>query len=195
MNFYRRYDKGGSCEIICTSCFRTLGVASGLAAVRKLEARHVCVKKPVLQEIGNVVPIRSSHDGQPSSILNWLEHRFTFQENLGALNQSLAFFVVILLLYALPTIVEFAAARRLNPWLAIILPGDVMGCAWLIVVFRMPWAGLLLYLFLTACEGCLYTFHLVPVNTLPWIVDLVPTLVVVAAMLHAREQHQHRPAW
>jgi hypothetical protein len=38
-------------------------------------------------------------------------------------------------------------------------------------------------LLLTSVEGCLYTFHLVPPQAIPWLTDLVPTVVVGTIML------------
>lgn len=80
-------------------------------------------------------------------------------------------------------VIKLLAARHLNPWLAIILPGDIAGCAWLFGVFKMQKTGLILYLLLTACEGCLYVSNIVSADALIWIADLVPTLIVAGIMV------------
>jgi hypothetical protein len=84
-----------------------------------------------------------------------------------------------------PTFVELLAAQRLNPWLGVILSGDLIGGMWLIAVFKMRRTGLSLYLLLIACEGSLYEFHILTINALLWIVDIVPTLAVAAIIPRA----------
>ena len=58
-----------------------------------------------------------------------------------------------LVLYALPTVLEFAALRRWNPWFSVILPGDLAGCACLCLVFGKVKQGISLYCLLTAIEA------------------------------------------
>jgi hypothetical protein len=149
-----------------------------------MEAFHVCRGKTAEQQQLALVPGRSPAKLSSSSSLN--ERLFGPSGKLKTLNISILFLSVVTLLYAVPTIVELLIAQRLNPWLSVILPGDLIGCACLVAVFKMRRAGLVLYLFLTACEASLYAVHIVTANALLWIVDIVPTLVVVAIILRRR---------
>lgn len=186
MNYYRRYDRDGACEVICIRCFLTVGTAKGLATIREMEALHICGGKAV-QERQTATLAGGSFAKRPSAFpRNEVERLFGPSGKLRTLNLSVLFLSVVTLLYVVPTMAELLAAQRLNPWFSVILPGDMVGCAWLIAVFKMRRTGLILYLLLTACEASLYTFHIVTANALPWIVDVVPTLTVVAIILRVR---------
>ncbi|HZZ37765.1 MAG TPA: hypothetical protein VFE06_01460 [Acidobacteriaceae bacterium] len=94
--------------------------------------------------------------------------------------------MTVLALYLLPTMLEFAASRALNPWLAVILPGDLLGCAAMIGLLGMPRTGVLLYLALTTLEGLSYAANRAVVPDLRWFADLVPTLVVLTLLLRMK---------
>ena len=115
-----------------------------------------------------------------------VESLFGKSGRLGEFSLSIIFFSVVILLYALPTAVELAAVQHLNPWLAVIFPGDLIGCAWLVAIFKLRRTGWFLYLALTACESCLYVSHFMTANALVWVVDLVPTLAVLGMILYVR---------
>jgi hypothetical protein len=83
------------------------------------------------------------------------------------------------LLYALPTLMEFAALRSWNPWISVVLPGDLAGCACLILFFGRIRTAIALYWLLTSLEAGLYALHIVPSTIIPWITDLIPTLLVM----------------
>ena len=192
MNYYRRYDKDGNCEVICTRCFLTLGVASGLAAVREIEALHACGKITDHERFARMLDDADPFSRQLTMAWNRVERLFGKSGKLGDLNLSIIFFSVAVLLYALPTAVELAAVQHLNPWLAVIFPGDLIGCAWLVAIFKLRRAGWFLYLMLTACESCLYVSHFMTANALVWVVDLVPTLAVLGMILHVRLANEAR---
>lgn len=185
MNYYYLYDENGNCEVICTRCFTTVCVANGLGAARKMEALHVCGRK-VNREVPKVIPIDSVVSRRPSVVSNPVERLFGTSGKLKKLNTWALFLLAVLLLYALPTVLELAATKHFNPWFAVILPGDAMGCACLLTVFRMPKQGLALYLLLTICEAVLFESRVVAARNLLWIVDLVPTLTVVCLILRVR---------
>ena len=105
----------------------------------------------------------------------------------------MALLLIVSLLYVLPTVIKLLAARHLNPWLAIILPGDLAGCAWLFGVFKMQKTGLILYLLLTACEGCLYVSNTVSADALIWIADVVPTLIVAGIIVFRLQLENTKP--
>lgn len=105
---------------------------------------------------------------------------------LKNLNTWMLFLLAVLLLYAIPTVFELAATKHFNPWLAVILPGDAIGCACLVIAFRMPKLGLALYLLLTICEAALYRSGIVAARDLIWIVDLIPTLTVGCLIMRVR---------
>lgn len=186
MNYYRRYDRDGACEVICIRCFLTVGTARGLATIREMEALHVCGGRAV--HVRQTATLAGGSFAKCPSAFprNEVERLFGPSGKLKTLNLSVLFLSVVTFLYVVPTVVELLMAQRLNPWLSVILPGDVIGCACLVAVFKMRGAGLALYLLLTAFEGSLYAFHIVTANALMWIVDVVPTLTVVAIILRVR---------
>jgi hypothetical protein len=122
---------------------------------------------PVVSGAPSVIFVQG--DGEPS------------QRNLR-INLPFALFSVAFLIYAIPTAFELFAVQHLSPWIATILPGDVVGCVWLATVSRMRLLGLLLYIFLTASESGLYAFNLVDAGSMPWLTDLVPALFVAGVM-------------
>ncbi|MGC2161231.1 MAG: hypothetical protein WA634_04925 [Silvibacterium sp.] len=178
MKYYHRYGEDGTCKVICTQCFLTLGIADGLAAARDMEAAHVCTREGLPRAVSHKRP----GDIGPCLAANGR----TRSEKNKILNLLAVALSMVFLLYALPTVVEIAASRVVNPWVAMILPGDLIGCAWLIAGLKMRRTGMALYLALTFCEGCLYLSRIVPVGLLPWIADIVPTCVAVIIMARAR---------
>jgi hypothetical protein len=191
MNCYLLHKKDGTCEVICTRCFVKLGAADRTDAVREMEALHVCDRTVAPKHLPSIVPIRGSSDTllTPSQI-----HRLF--DSYGARptpNLWTALLLIVSLLYVLPTVIEVLAARHLNPWLAIILPGDIAGCAWLFGVFKMQRTGLILYLLLTACEACLYVSNIVSVDSLIWIADLVPTVIVAGIIVFRLQFENTKP--
>ena len=159
MDYYRRFSEDGAYEVICTRCFLTVGQATELDAVRKLEEHHVCVEK---------AKTSASRDET-----RWADR----------LKMAMILSLVLFLLYVAPTAIEFSASRTINPWLSIILFGDFTGCAWLFAFFRLRKMAALLYLSLTACEALLYAYHVVPLSAIAWTVDIVPTVAVAAIVL------------
>lgn len=192
MNCYLIYSKDGTCEVVCTRCFLKLGTAEGLDAARELDALHVCPGKAARDELARMFSQHDSSAIWSMSIKSRIRRIFRQWSTLQVRDILIALVSVVSLLYVLPTVVELVAAHSLSPWLAIILPGDVVGCAWLIFGFKMQKTGLILYVLLTVCESCLYAFHVVSANALVWIVDLVPTLVVAGMTLRLRMASKFR---
>jgi hypothetical protein len=98
----------------------------------------------------------------------------------------LFFLAIFALLYAFPTVVEFAAERWAVPAIAIVLFGDLFGCACLAAVLRAPVVAGVLYFLLTFCELWLHSSGAVRSVFLPWILDLVPALVVAGKITWIR---------
>ena len=94
--------------------------------------------------------------------------------------------LTVLVGYALPTALELAARHALNPWLAVILPGDLIGCAMLAGLLRKPRTGVFLYLLLTAIEALTYMGGVMRGRQLVWFADLVPTLLVLFLLLRIK---------
>lgn len=186
MNYYRRYDENGNCEVICTRCFATVGTANDLSAARKIEALHVCGRNTD-EDAPKIIAIDRAIGS--SSTLPRVDSLFGAAVKLKAPNTPILFLVVLFFLYVLPTVLELLATKRFNPWLAVILPGDLIGCACLITVFRMPRTGVALYLLLTICEAALYGSKVVAARDLIWIVDLVPTVIVACLIMRTRMLH------
>lgn len=193
MNYYRRYDENGNCEVICTRCFATVGIAGGFSDARKIEALHLCGRK-TNQDAPKIISIDSAVGRPPASFSNPVERMFGPSGKLKNLNTWILFLLAVLFLYAIPTVFELAATKHFNPWLAVILPGDAIGCACLITGFRMPRTGFALYLLLTICEAALYGSKVVATRDLIWLVDLVPTITVACLIMRTRMLHgiRHR---
>ena len=189
MKYYYHYGKNGSCEVICTRCFIKLGVATELTAIRQLEVRHIC---------GEIThdPLKLPGDGlssqEKSVTLHFLRRFIGLPGKIKWPNMMVVFAAIAVLLYGLPTTGEFMAAEHLSPWLAIILPGDLLGCVCMAAVFRMYRTGLLLYLGLTVIEASLYLSHTLGKNELPWVVDIVPAVVVASMILRERRRSRFR---
>ena len=188
MYYHRRFSEDGKCEIICIGCFRTLGIANSIVAAKEIEAHHVCAcaanrnhQMPAGQLSGN-----GPATGRPTAPLNFAKPSFGTLAMAQKLSLPFMIAAVGLLIYALPTLLEWIAFHHVNPWFAVIFPGDLTGCVFLAVVFKMPRTGALLYVLLTAFETFLYSSHLVSAEALIWIVDLAPTLMVVGAIARLR---------
>ena len=85
----------------------------------------------------------------------------------------------LLCLYLLPTVIEMELMRRVGPWVACVLLGDLAGCSFLSFGWGWKKTGALLYLLLTGCESVLYGSGILSRTVLPWVVDLAPTLLVL----------------
>lgn len=178
MNYYHWYEKDGTCKIICTRCFLTVGVARGYADLKRIEAVHECSRATIRN---NVLTMPARQDVR-SRFLALARTRGKDLPGLQNRNILAVFLEIVLLFYLFPTIIELVASQHLNAWLAIILPGDIFGCLCLVVLFKMYRTGIALYLSLTVCESCLYMYNLVPGSLLVWLVDAVPTIVVTAVI-------------
>jgi len=191
MKFYYRHDENNSCEVICTRCFAKLGTASDLIAIREMEARHICSRSTHEENSGTHltgVPRREL----PTRTCHLIRRFIGYPGEIQWSKMTAVLACIAVLLYGLPTVGEFFAVRHLNPWLAAILPGDLLGCGCLVAIFRMYRAGILLYLGLTAVEGWLYLSHALAKNALPWMVDIVPAFVVASLILRGRRQGRFR---
>jgi len=180
-HFYRRYDPDGRCRVICMQCFQTLGTAWDRHSLEEMESAHVCA---FWTEGAFPSPAQRSTDVREEQPL--LRRVLQIPAGLLAL-------LTVLVAYALPTALELAARHALNPWLAVILPGDVIGCAVLAGLLRRPRTGVFLYLLLTSIEGLSYADGMARGRYLVWFADLVPTLVVLTLVLR-RKLHSREPA-
>jgi hypothetical protein len=181
-DYYRRYQNDGSCEIICTQCFSTVGTALNARSAEAIEAGHSCSNKTNRAgavETANPGANRSATLTARKSVRQFPE---VFPRNRMYL--PIAAFAAVFLCYALPTVAELIALHHVNLWFACILPGDLAGCICIGAVFKMPRTGALLYLLLTLLEGYLHVAHLLAAGAFVWIVDLVPTLTVIGILVY-----------
>ncbi|HEX3663163.1 MAG TPA: hypothetical protein VHU89_17130 [Acidobacteriaceae bacterium] len=170
IRFYRRYDPDGRCKVICMQCFQTLGTAWDRHSLEEMEAAHLCASPlPAARRPGREV--------RPEMPLL----REALHMHVGVLVG-----LTVLALYLLPTALEFAASYAVNPWLAVILPGDLIGCAVLVGLLRMPRTGVLLYVLLTVAEALSYAANGAVVPDLRWLTDSIPTLLVVSLVLRMK---------
>jgi len=169
MNFYYRSLQEGRCEIVCTRCFRTVGAAGEIDEIRRLQDCHACA---VRRDAVPVPPLADSRDLLPASLR--VMSRLKEPKGSSYLMLSLA----ALFLYVVPTLFEFTVLRNWNPWIAVVIPGDIAGCFCLAVVFRRVKIGIALYCLMTMVEAVFYWLHVAPLHVLPWLTNLVSTLVV-----------------
>lgn len=183
MHFYHSYGEDGRCKVICMYCYATLGTGRGREAIAKIEAAHDCGEwVSASQRNSSGVTTEAVPRARDLSALPFLE-RVLMRVHPAILLPALA-----ILLYLIPTTLEIAARSHVNTWLAIILPGDAVGCAVLIVVARMPRIGVLLYCVLTACESYWHVTHVMRGMLMAWVVDLIPTVVVIGIFLIRRQE-------
>ncbi|MGA7523213.1 MAG: hypothetical protein WBW84_12205 [Acidobacteriaceae bacterium] len=175
IHFYRRYEPDGRCKVICMRCFQTLGMAWDRHSVEEMESGHVCAFTAVATP-ATAVRARTGKARMEAPLLR----------DALRMHAWLVVLVTVLALYLLPTALEFGVSHALNPWLAVILPGDLAGCAVLVGLLRMPRTGVILYLLLTAVEGLSYTADGAVAHHLLWFADLVPTLLVLSQLLRMK---------
>ena len=183
MEYFRRYDPDGSCVVICLRCFATIGTARNVSAALTLENVHECARHPIANQ-------KQASTGILSGVKTWrggLSSRFLgTAARLRMPYTPLFFLAIFVLLYAFPTVIELVAVRCAVPAIGIVLFGDLVGCACLATIFRTPVVAGALYLSLTFCELWLHSSGAVRREFLPWILDLVPALVVVGKIAWMR---------
>lgn len=183
MEYFRRYNPDGSCVVICLRCFATVGAAGTVSAALTIENAHECTRHPVADQkqaspgfLSRVAALRTDLSSRFLRSVARLQMPYT----------PLFFLAIFVLLYAFPTVVELAAVRFAVPATGIILFGDLVGCACLATILRTPVVAGALYLSLTFCELWLHSSGAIRREFLPWILDLVPTLVVVGKIAWMR---------
>jgi hypothetical protein len=181
MYYHRRFLEDGSCEIVCTHCFRTIGAVSGRAAIKKLEAEHLC-SAPARS---NPQLIQVAVSPAPSARAGWLPD---YPEKLAGMPLPLLLFAVPLILYLLPTLIEIALSASVGPWLPAIVVGDFTACACVFAVFRMRKTGVTLYLLMIGLKLCLYVTQIVSASVLLWLTDLIPALIVMGKIASLRSR-------
>ncbi|HEX3986344.1 MAG TPA: hypothetical protein VHX13_07005 [Acidobacteriaceae bacterium] len=183
IHFYRRYDTDGRCKVICMQCFQTLGTAWDRHSVEAMEAAHICAFWT------EGAPATDPRSGAHSPLAQAPLVRKLLQMPAGLLA-----LLTVLVAYAVPTALELAARHTLSPWLAVILPGDLIGCAVLARVLHRPRTAVLLYLLLTTMEGLSYVGGVARGRQLIWFADLVPTLLVLALMVRMKRRNRELAA-
>lgn len=186
-SFHARYAGDGSCEVICTRCFLTVGVAQDAAAVRQIVDSHDCPRDRALTGSAGAL---SGHLGEQG--FQWMEEILDYARGHGVTGVSIVLLLVVSALYVFPTAIEFSVLSPASPWLTTLLPGDLIGCVCLVLASGRLRTGALLYLALTGAESYMYYCHIVSLQTIPWITDLVPTLIVAAVILRASRTEDTR---
>ncbi len=106
-------------------CFQTLGTAWDRQSLEEMEAVHVCA----FQIQGTPSPAEPGR-------MEMMRSEAQLLRDALRMHAWVLILLTVLALYLLPTALEFAASRALNPWLAVILPGDLFGCAVMIGLLR-----------------------------------------------------------
>ena len=175
MNFYYRSLSDGRCEVVCIHCFLTVGTARDIEHIRRVENSHTCLVKR--RSAPGFTPGASV--GSPVAVSISMPSPAVRKPSISHVARIVVLLcLVAALLYVLPKFFEFHAMHRWNPWISVVLPGDLAGCLCLAIVFRKIKAAILLYCLLTSAEALLYWLHIAPADVLPWVADLVPTVVI-----------------
>lgn len=146
------------------------------------------VSAPKVVQLSGTRPRNTFVISGPPSVI-FLRDGIQVSHPIGRTNLPFALLSVAFFIYGVPTALEFLAAQHLNPWIAVILPGDIVGCFWLAAVVKMRRTALLLYLALTASESCLYALGLVSSANLVWTTDLVPALFVAVMITRSNRRY------
>jgi hypothetical protein len=189
MEYFRRYDPDGSCVVICLRCFETIGTAGTVSAALTLENAHDCARHPGADRKQAAMGVWSRAETSGADLSS------SFLRSVARLQMPytpLLFLSIFTLLYAFPTLIEFAAVRWAVPAIGILLFGDLVGCACLATILRTPVVGAVLYVLLTLCELWLHSSGVVRRVFLPWILDSVPTLVVAGRIAWIRTHTRMR---
>lgn len=189
MKYFRRYAPDGSCVIICLRCFATIGAAGNLPEAQGLESLHECPWRAVAgQPQSSPVSCNRSESRSRDSSGRILD----FAARVPNSHTGLLILAVLLILYGLPTIVELVAVHRAFPAMGLIAFGDLLGCVCLSTLLEMPALGVTLYLALLLVEIGIDAMGALPRPALPWILDLVPTLVVIrkSALLRGKYREE-----
>ena len=187
MNYFRLYRKDGTFKVICSLCRSTVGIAGDRSAAAEMESRHQCYARRQNEErVVNIAPYQLA--AKAASTVQFPGDRTALSKPGIRTDIIFTLIAAAFFIYAVPTSLEFLAARYFNPWLACILLGDLIGCIWLVSVFKMPKTGVLLYVLLATLKTCLCVAQLIPSTTLFWITDLIPAVVIVSMIARASKR-------
>ncbi|TCK73692.1 hypothetical protein [Acidipila rosea] len=175
LEFYRQPLPNGATRSICLRCFEDIGVSDQISMVAELEASHVCHGKVPQPEAGN----SATGVGQ----LNRWGEFFSCASRSCLMNRLLAIMGCLLFFYMLPTICEFLLMRLSGSWLTSLFFGNLCGCMAIgILQKKRAWA-VSLYLALIAVDGVLYYRSGLSSAQFPWVLDIVPTLLLVVHVI------------
>jgi hypothetical protein len=105
---------------------------------------------------------------------------------MRAVDALLLLVSIVLCLYLLPTLIEIEMMKHITVWVSCIFFGDLVGCSFLSWGLGWQKIGVLLYGFLTACEGWAYAEGVIPPHVLVWLPDIGPTVVCLAGLFFLR---------
>src|SRR5664279_3332719 len=167
MNYHYRFGEDGTCKVICTRCFATIGIVNGLEEVKRLERVHRCSAE-THNRGHHVVSRRDQRQTLPRGSYPKVVLSFPLYYLLPA---------SFLLLYALPTICEFVLFRNPHLRYPCILFGNFVGCGSLFFIFHLRKTAISLYLLLTGFASYLLAARTVPGIDIPWALDLIPSVI------------------
>jgi hypothetical protein len=104
------------------------------------------------------------------------------QSGLHVARVGLLALLALALFYFLPTGIEWMLLQRFNPWVASILFGDLVGCAFLAFEMGLKKTAGFIYVTATVVEILLYVSNLVPGHWLIWVTDSLPAAVIIGCI-------------
>lgn len=172
MDFYCLARKDGVYDVICTRCFATVISTTDPSFIQEAQTVHRCTvfKSSSLgtvslgNELGKQVRI-----GAPSMLAR-----------LRCVRLPVLLVLAILVLYAFPTGIELLLFYSTHRWVDVLFVGDLFGCGCIYFVLKKGHLAMAIYLSITAVEATVYGLRFLPVQSLCWFADTVPTMVFIA---------------
>jgi len=188
MKYFWLHRKDGTFKVICSCCRSTVGIAGDSSVAAEIEACHQC--RPTARGEKRVVNI-ARYQFETKATSSLIPPGDCPEPSKPGIRTGTIFTLIsaAFFIYAVPTSLEFLAAQYFNPWLAGILLGDLIGCIWLVSVFKMRKTGVLLYVLLVTLKSCLCVTQLIPATTLFWMTDVIPAVVIVSMIARANRSH------
>lgn len=179
MDFYCLRRKDGIYDVICTRCFATVISTTDPSSIQEAQMVHQCtaLKASAMGTIslGNELE-KQLRAGTPSIL-----------GRVKGVRLSVLLVVTVLAMYAVPTVIELFLLSSTHRWMEVLFVGDLLGCACICFLLKKGHLAIAVYALITAVEATVYGLRLLPVQTLPWFADAVPTIIFMSLTQRLRK--------
>ena len=178
MDFYCLARKDGIYDVICTRCFATVISTTDPSSIQEAQMVHRCtaLKTTVMGSVLLGNELERSRARTPSMLAR-----------VKCARLPVLLVVAVLAMYAVPTVIEFVLLYSTHRWLDVVFAGDLLGCACIYLLLKKGHLAIAVYALITAVEATIYGLRLVPVRTLPWFADAVPTIIFIGLTRRLRK--------